>query len=140
MSDLNRVSLIGKLVKNAELRYTANGKSVSSFSIAVNGYKNQNGEQEVSFFDIVLWNSETRHQYLKKGVKVAIDGVLKQERWKDNNGSKARVVVVVWNLYLLSKKETGLPEVQDTSYEKVDESIDSFETGELNSELDDIPF
>lgn len=104
MSNLNRVCLMGNLTRDAELKYTAKGKSVSNFAIAVNGF-NQN---EVSFFEIVLWNSETRQQYLIKGTPVLIDGYLQQERFTDVDGGKhSRVVVIAQNLYLLGKKQNN---------------------------------
>jgi len=57
MTDVNHVILIGRLTRDAELKYTAGGQSVCKFSIAVN-LRRKNGDQwidEASFFDVVLW-------------------------------------------------------------------------------------
>lgn len=105
MSNLNRVCLMGRLVKDAEMRFTTEGKSVSNFTISVNGFN----QEDVSFFDIVLWNSESRQQYLTKGTFLSIDGYLKQEFRKNSEGqNRSRVVVIVQNLYLLRKNPENI--------------------------------
>jgi len=71
MADLNHTVLIGRLTRDAELKYTANRQAVSKFSIAVNRRK-KNGDQwedEANFFDIVLWGkqAESLEQHLVNG-------------------------------------------------------------------------
>ncbi|MDR1373704.1 MAG: single-stranded DNA-binding protein, partial [Treponema sp.] len=84
MADLNHAVLIGRLTRDAELKYTANGQAVCKFSIAVNRRK-KSGDQwvdEANFFDIVLWGrqGESLNQYLVKGKLVGVDGELRQDR------------------------------------------------------------
>jgi single-strand DNA-binding protein len=88
MSDVNNVTLIGRLVRDAELRYTASGKPVSKFSLAVNE-KRKVGDQwkdEADFFEIVLWGQlgESLNRYLAKGKQIAVVGRLTQERWEQD--------------------------------------------------------
>lgn len=107
MSDTNLVSLVGRLTKPQELKYTRGGKPVGNLSIAVNEvYTSQGARKEtVNFFDITLWGqvSESLHQYLIKGKQVSVTGKLRQERWQDDNGNnRSKVVIVCNNIQLLS--------------------------------------
>ena len=111
--DLNRVTIIGRLTRDAELKSTGSGISVSKFSIAVNR-RTKNGDEwkdEASFFDVTLFGkqAESLDQYLLKGKQVAIDGELRQERWTDNQTGQQRskVVIVADNVQLLGSKENG---------------------------------
>ena len=105
MADINHVVLIGRLTRDAELKYTAGGQAVCKFSVAVNRRRKQ-GDQwidEPSFFDVVLWGrqGETLNQYLIKGKQVGIDGELRQDRWEQDGQNRSRVEIVANNLQLL---------------------------------------
>jgi single-strand DNA-binding protein len=105
MADLNHVVLIGRLTRDAELKYTANGQAVCKFSIAVNRRK-KSGDQwvdEANFFDIVLWGrqGESLNQYLVKGKLVGVDGELRQDRWEQEGQNRSKVEVVANNIQLL---------------------------------------
>jgi single-strand DNA-binding protein len=111
MADLNHVMLIGRLTRDAELKYTANGQAVCKFSIAVNR-RRKNGDQwedEASFFDIVLWGrqGESLNQYLVKGKLVGVDGELRQDRWVQDGQNRSKVEIVANNLQLLGGTGTG---------------------------------
>ncbi|GHU25242.1 hypothetical protein FACS1894164_13970 [Spirochaetia bacterium] len=113
MTDLNHVVLIGRLTRDAELKYTANGLAVCKFSIAVNRAR-KNGEQwvdEVSFFDIVLCGrqGEAISKYLVKGKQVAITGELRQDRWEQEGQNRSRVEIVAFNLQLLGPNPGAAP-------------------------------
>ncbi|RPJ58249.1 MAG: single-stranded DNA-binding protein [Dehalococcoidia bacterium] len=119
--DLNQVSLIGRLTKDPELRYTATGYAICGFSIANNDcYKKDNEvKEEVSFFDITAWGAmgENCNKYLKKGSMVAITGKLKQQRWndKDTNETRSKIGVVADQVQFLSRSEsTGDGEANST--------------------------
>lgn len=106
MTDINRVMLIGRLTRDAELRYTNNsGNAVCKFSIAVNNRKKQ-GDQwvdEAHFFDIVLWgkSGEAISQYLTKGKQVAIEGELRQNRWEQDGQQRSKVEINANQVQLL---------------------------------------
>ncbi|MDR0403041.1 MAG: single-stranded DNA-binding protein [Treponema sp.] len=105
MVDINHVILIGRLTRDSELKYTANGQAVCKFSIAVNRRK-KNGDQwvdEPNFFDIVLWGrqGETLNQYLIKGKLVGVDGELRQDRWEQDGQNRSKVEIVADNVQLL---------------------------------------
>jgi single-strand DNA-binding protein len=119
MIDLNRVVLIGRLTRDAELKYTANGQAVCKFSIAVNRRK-KNGEQwvdEANFFDVVVWGrqGESLNQYLVKGKQVGIDGELRQDRWEQDGQNRSKVEVVVNNIQLLGGGTPGAGAVSGNS-------------------------
>ncbi|MDR0910062.1 MAG: single-stranded DNA-binding protein [Spirochaetaceae bacterium] len=105
MADINSVMLIGRLTRDAELKYTATGQAVCKFSIAVNRRK-KNGdvwEDEPSFFDIVVWGrqGESINQYLVKGKLVGIQGELRQDRWTQEGQNRSKVEVIANNIQLL---------------------------------------
>ncbi|MDR2184858.1 MAG: single-stranded DNA-binding protein [Treponema sp.] len=111
MADLNHVVLIGRLTRDAELKYTANGQAVCKFSIAVNRRK-KSGDQwvdEANFFDIVLWGrqGESLNQYLVKGKLVGVDGELRQDRWEQDGQNRSKVEVVANNIQLLGGGSGG---------------------------------
>jgi single-strand DNA-binding protein len=107
MSDLNMVALIGRLTRDAELKYTASGIAVCKFSVAVNR-KRKDGDNwvdEASFFDVVLWGrqGEALNHYLTKGKQVGVNGELRQERWQDRDSCQGRskVEIIADNIQLL---------------------------------------
>jgi len=105
MADVNHVILIGRLTRDAELKYTSGGQAVCKFAIAVNRRK-KSGDQwveEASFFDIVLWgrSGETLNQYLVKGKQVAVEGELHQNRWEQDGQARSKVEIMAVNVQLL---------------------------------------
>jgi single-strand DNA-binding protein len=110
-TDINHVVLIGRLTRDAELKYTANGQAVCNFSIAVNRPK-KSGDQwvdEANFFDITLWGrqGEALTQYLLKGKSVGVDGSLRQDKWEQDGQNRSKVVIVANNLQLLGGSPGG---------------------------------
>jgi single-strand DNA-binding protein len=106
MSAINRVVLIGNLVRDAELKSTNSGTSICKFSIAVNRRVKRDGqwEDEANFFDVVAWGKqgESLHQYLVKGKMVGVDGELKQERRQGQVGqTRSKVEIEANNIQLL---------------------------------------
>jgi len=95
MSDLNVVVLVGRLVRDPELRYTPHGAAVAEFTVAANRkFNRKDGEpaQDVVFLDVVAWNrmAEVAAEFLKKGRQVAVTGALVQDRWDDKDSGQKR--------------------------------------------------
>ena len=92
MASFNKVILIGNMTADPELRQTATGLSVCSFSIAVNrrASKADQGQQNVDFFNIVAWRQQAEFvsRYFKKGNPILICGQLQNRTWTDNQGQK----------------------------------------------------
>ncbi|HZE73554.1 MAG TPA: single-stranded DNA-binding protein [Pyrinomonadaceae bacterium] len=87
----NKITLVGNLGRDPELRYTPQGTPVCSFSMATNERrKDKTGEMQdqVTWFRVTLWGrqAETASQYLTKGRPVYIEGRLRVEEWTDRDG------------------------------------------------------
>ena len=111
MADINRVVLVGRLTRDAELKYTSAGQAVCKFSVAVNR-RRKNGDQwedEANYFDVVLWGrqGESLNQYLVKGKAVGIDGELRQDRWQQDGQNRSKVEIVAGNIQLLGGNQGG---------------------------------
>ncbi len=103
--DINIVSVVGRLTRDAELKYTNSGLAVCKFSLAVNRRKKSGDEwvDEVSYFDMVLWGKlgEAIQQHMTKGKQLAVSGHLTQNRWEQDGKNHSRVEIVVDNIQLL---------------------------------------
>ncbi|MBR5817668.1 MAG: single-stranded DNA-binding protein [Clostridia bacterium] len=92
MASFNKVILIGNMTADPELKQTAAGISVCSFSIAVNRRytKGEQGQQNVDFINIVAWRQQAEFvsRYFKKGNPILICGQLQTRTWNDNQGQK----------------------------------------------------
>jgi single-strand DNA-binding protein len=112
MADVNNVVLVGRLTRDAELKYTGTGFPISNFSIAVNR-RRKNGDEwvdEANFFDITVYgkSAESLKPYLIKGRQVAVEGELRQDRWQQEDGqTRSKVVISANNLQLLGGNPTG---------------------------------
>jgi single-strand DNA-binding protein len=89
----NRIIIFGNLGRDPELRYTAQGTPVCSFSLATNERrKDRNGEMQdhTTWFRVTLWNrmAENANQYLQKGKSVYIEGRLRVEEYTDREGKQ----------------------------------------------------
>jgi single-strand DNA-binding protein len=108
--DLNRVTIIGRLTRDPELKYIQSGSAVTNFSIATNrSYTTNNGEkkEEVSYFDCIAWGKmgEILAEYCKKGKRIAVEGRLQQRRWEDKDGiKKSKIEIVTDNIQFLDGK------------------------------------
>jgi single-strand DNA-binding protein len=126
MSDLNSVTLVGRLTRDPELRYTPQGVAVCDFTVATNRrYTKKDGEkvEEVAFVDVTAWNrrAEVAAEYLKKGRQVALSGSLVQDRWEDQatgqKRSKLRVVAEHFQFLGGGSKDEATPEAESASDE-----------------------
>ena len=111
MPALNRVQLIGNLGRDAEARFTANGKKYAKFTMAVNRtWKSAEGEKQeaTDWFLVNAWGKlgEMCLQYLKKGRLVFIEGELHADRWEDKESGEPQSRVTVWarNMQILDRK------------------------------------
>ena len=110
--DINQVIEIGHLTRDEELSFTPGGMAVGKFSIAVNRRlkKDQEWVDEANYFDVVIFGkqAENLQKFLTKGKQIGVTGFLKQERWKDQNGTNRSAVKIVANdIQLLGGKDNG---------------------------------
>ncbi len=145
---MNRIILIGNLTRDPELRYTPEGTSVASFTVAVNrSFVNREGERKADFIPVVVWQkrAETCTEYLMKGSQVAVDGRLQVRNYEDKDGIRRRVAeVVAYRVEFLQRlKKQPSPEVPEEKVENEIDKVSSPEPEEPSSkpeEKDDIPF
>lgn len=111
--DLNRATIIGRLVRDPELRSLTSGKSVSSFSVATGRvWKDANGQkqEQTEYHNVVVWGklAEIASQYLRKGRQVYIEGRIQTRDWTGQDGVKRyRTEIVGDNLIMLGSAPGG---------------------------------
>lgn len=100
MASLNKIMLIGRLVKDPELRFTTNGTATAKFTLAVNrNFKKEGQDQETDFINIVLWRNiaENSAKYLQKGSLAMVEGRLQIRSYDDKDGNRKWMTEVVAN-------------------------------------------
>lgn len=144
-TDINSVVIVGRLTRDAELKYTQGGMAIASFSIAVNRNR-RDGDQwveEVNFFDVSLFGkgAESRNQYLKKGVQVAIQGSLRQDKWEKDGQRHSKVGIVANSVELLGGRSQGGGGSSSFQPKEQNQSYDSSGPADDNPGFpEDIPF
>lgn len=115
-SDINRVILIGRLVRDPELKSTSNGSYLCRFTLASNrstyNRETQESKDKVGFFPCTVWGkqAEVINKYVSKGQKLCIEGHLDFSSWEGTDGKKHSAVgVVVEAFQFLEKKGEGRP-------------------------------
>jgi len=145
MTDYNHWAGIGRLTRDAELKYLNTGTAVCNFSIAVNRSippKDDGGEwkNEASFFDVQLWGkaAESKAPKLLKGKQVLVSGSLRQDRWEQDGKARSRVYIVAESIQPLAdgKKAGGAEEGCQESAAPGGEAS----PGAKDDFSDDIPF
>ena len=109
---LNRIIIMGRLVRDPELRTTPSGVSVTSFTLAVDRdfADKQSGEKATDFIDVVAWRQTAEFvcKYLSKGRMAVVEGRLQLRDWKDKDGTNRRTAeVVAENVYFGDSKREG---------------------------------
>ena len=92
----NSLTIIGNATRDPELRYTASGAAVCSFSVAWNR-KDQEGADVASFFDVTCWRDLAEHvsESVTKGMRVIVYGRIEQESWTTDDDEKRTKVKVI---------------------------------------------
>jgi single-strand DNA-binding protein len=150
MKSVNMVILMGNMTRDAELRYTPNGKAVASFGLAINRtYKDAAGEkkEEVDFFDIVAWGklAEIISEYGGKGQGVHVSGRLQNRSWEGTDGNKRnKTEVIATDISLVGSKRgdgstASFPATPAEGTDKAAPEVES-QVNEEEINIDDIPF
>lgn len=101
---LNNVVLVGRMTKDAELRYTPSNQAVATFSLAVNrNFKSQNGEREADFINCVIWRQQAENlaNWAKKGALIGITGRIQTRSYENQQGQRVYVTEVVSETFQL---------------------------------------
>ncbi|MFK8045299.1 MAG: single-stranded DNA-binding protein [Crocinitomicaceae bacterium] len=146
---VNKVILIGNLGKDPEVRHLENGAVVANFSIATSeSYvdKNTGDKREVTdWHNIVVWRglAKITETYLKKGMKVYVEGKLRTRSWQDEkNNTRYTTEVIADNMTMLSRAENSGNQNPQATYPKSVENNPSqpMEQNIKAEEEDDLPF
>lgn len=108
---INNVVLVGRLTKDPDLRYTASGTGVATFTLAVNrNFTNQDGNREADFINCVIWrkSAETLANYAKKGTLLGVTGRIQTRSYENQQGQRVYVTeVVAENFQLLESRSAS---------------------------------
>ena len=122
---INQVTLVGRLTKDPELRYTAEGKAVSNVTIAVNRpFRNKEGEYEADFVQCTLWKktAENTAQYCRRGSIIGITGRIQTRHYENQERKKVYVTEVVAEMVQFvgpKKIDMPVPAAQNQEYEHI---------------------
>ena len=96
---MNHVIMMGRLTKDPEIRYTNSGKTIGSFSIAVERRFKSEGQPEADFFNCTTFGKQAEfvEKYLKKGTKILLSGEIQNNNYKDKNGNQQYSVQIMVN-------------------------------------------
>lgn len=132
---MNKVSLIGRLTRDVEVRYTrANNTLVATFTLAVNRRIAKQGEErKADFINIIAWNKtgEFCNRYFKKGQQIGLVGRIQTRNWEDDNGSKHYATEVI-------AEEVYFAEGNKDNQSKVPDYQETYQ--ESAAQDDDLPF
>lgn len=107
---INNVVLVGRMTRDAELRYTPSNQAVATFILAVNrNFKNQNGEREADFINCVIWRQQAENlaNWAKKGTLVGVTGRIQTRNYENQQGQRVYVTeVVADNFQILESRAT----------------------------------
>ena len=144
---INNVVLVGRMTKDADLRYTEQGQAVATLTLAVNrNFKNQNGEREADFINIVIWRQQAENlaSWAKKGALIGITGRIQTRNYENQQGQRVYVTeVVADNFQLLEARQNQNGQGQSGNNAVPDFSRNESSFGNSNPmdiSDDDLPF
>jgi single-strand DNA-binding protein len=152
MADINYVVLVGRLTRDANLKFTGSGLAICEFSLAINRRVRQGDAwtDEAHFFDITLFGKqgEAIAKYMSKGNQIAVEGELRLDRWEQDGQKRSKIKIVANNVQLLGSRGGASGGGQDRFQKTQGGSGDSSQEGaypapeerEQGRFEDDIPF
>ncbi|HFU4362859.1 TPA: single-stranded DNA-binding protein [Streptococcus suis] len=136
---INNVTLIGRLTRDVELRYTPNNVAVGAFTLAVNrNFKNAAGGREADFVNCVIWNKQAENlaNWTKKGHLIGITGRIQTRSYENQQGQRVYVTeVVAESFQILEKRDNS------ANYSSMEEQMPPNFAGQpMDITDDDLPF
>lgn len=127
---MNRIILLGAMVRDAEVRYTESGKVVAQFTLAVNRPFSTDGKKEADFIPVVMWGrqAETLGNSIYKGQRVLVEGRLQIRSYDAKDGGKRYVTEVIADRFEYIEKKQNVSEPKenvskDQGFEMLGEEI-----------------
>jgi len=150
---INNVTIVGRITRDPELRYTPQNQAVTTFFLAVNRqFKNANGDREADFINCVIWRQQAENlaNWAKKGALIGITGRIQTRNYENQQGQRVYVTEVVADSFqmLESRQERGNvptppPSANQNNQKQSSpaEAHDPFANSEpMNIEDDQLPF
>ena len=155
---INNVVLVGRMVRDAELRYTPSNVAVATFTLAVNRtFKSQNGEREADFINVVMWRQQAENlaNWAKKGSLIGVTGRIQTRSYDNQQGQRVYVTEVVADTFEMlesrsvrERQSSGSYNQQSQNYSAPTNSVPDFSrdenpfgaTNPLDISDDDLPF
>ncbi|WP_332407155.1 single-stranded DNA-binding protein [Pseudolactococcus laudensis] len=142
---INNVTLVGRLTKDVELKYTPANQAVVQFVLAVNRtFKNANGERETDFINVVIWrqSAENFAKWAKKGALIGITGRIQTRNYENAQGQRVYMTeVIAENFQMLESRSQQQGQQQGQATQQQAKQPDPFAGGtpmDLND--DSLPF
>lgn len=138
---INNVTLVGRMTRDAELRYTPQNQAVATFTLAVNrNFKNANGEREADFINCVIWRQQAENlaNWAKKGALIGITGRIQTRSYENQQGQRVYVTEVVAEQFqLLESQKERSNQGQSQGYSQ---APDFGRSEPMDISDDDLPF
>lgn len=130
---MNRLTIIGRMVRNPEQRTTQSGLQVTTFTVAVNRRKTKNEQEpEADFFKVTAWRglADVCGRYLQKGFRVAVTGPVGLDQWQGRDGqNKAQMAITAEDVEILTSKAEANQERQ-TAVDEWNQKVNELERKE----------
>lgn len=149
---INSVCLVGRMTKDAELKYTGNHIAVATFSLAVNrNFKDANGEREADFINCVIWRQQAENlaNWAKKGALIGITGRIQTRNYENQQGQRVYVTeVVAENFQMLESRAAREGGNANGGYNQQKQQVPNFaresttyhNSNPIDISSDDLPF
>ena len=137
---INNVTLVGRLTRDPELRYTPSNIAITTFNMAVNrNFKNQAGDREADFINCMIWRQQAENfaNWAKKGSLVGITGRIQTRSYENQQGQRVYVTEVVADTFQLLEKRDNSAN-QSNIEDQMPASFGA--TNPLDISDDDMPF
>lgn len=137
---INNVVLVGRIVRDPELRYTPQNTAVATFTLAVNRrFKNAQGEREADFINCVIWRqpAENLANWAKKGTLVGITGSIQVRNYENKEGQRVYVTEVLADNFQMLESNSNKTEKGKT---KSNQDKNPFAGSPMEVSDDDLPF
>lgn len=139
---MNRIDIMGRLVRDPELRYTTNEKAYTKFTVAVN--KRTGNTDKAIYIDCVAWNGQAEYitNYIGKGNRVTVSGEIDIRDYTDRDGINRKVTeIIVKQIEAIDFKNNAVTESKEdevdfSDFDDVEKEMVEF----LNTDIDDIQF
>ena len=141
---MNKINLIGRLTKDAELRYNKNNKKpFARFTVAVNRkYLNAKGERDADFINCVAWEktAELINKHFSKGSEIGLSGRLQTGSYDNEKGDKVYTTdVIVEEITFIGSKKESRPEPEYTEKQEQPDPFASF-ANDIELSDEELPF